>query len=261
VAQGELQLKTHEIDTFTGWTPPLPINLVIAVSFGLFVPPRILNGAKYGGLNVHPSLLPDLRGPAPIHHTLLKQRSKTGITIQTLHPEHFDQGQILAQTPAPGLDVPEDATSASLIASLGEKGGDMLVNLLISRAYIPPLHDAGWYSSSSGPVSYAEKLTKTHSYIDSSAASAQDILTRHRALGDLWCYLPEQKSGERVILHKIQRTGVVDTTRREPGFVVLEGLVGVGIKTADGSVLDVTSCTVSGGTKKQGVAKMKRILT
>ena len=43
--------------------PPLPsegpINLVIAVSFGLFVPPRILNGAKYGGLNLHPSLLPE----------------------------------------------------------------------------------------------------------------------------------------------------------------------------------------------------------
>lgn len=36
-----------------------PINLIIAVSFGLFIPPRILKGAKYGGLNVHPSLLPE----------------------------------------------------------------------------------------------------------------------------------------------------------------------------------------------------------
>jgi methionyl-tRNA formyltransferase len=212
-------------------------------------------------LNVHPSLLPDLRGPAPIHHTLLKQRSKTGITIQTLHPEHFDRGQILAQTPAPGLDVPEDATTADLIASLGEQGGEMLVDLLKSQAYIPPLQDAGWYGSSSGPVSYAEKLTKTHSYIDLSAASADDIITRHRALGDLWCYLSPQRSGERVILHKIQQTSVVDTTPREPGFIVLEGLIGVGIKTADGSVLDVTSCTVSGGTKKQGIAKIKRFLT
>ncbi len=43
--------------------PPRPhgngINLIIAVSFGLFVPPRILNGAKYGGLNVHPSMMPE----------------------------------------------------------------------------------------------------------------------------------------------------------------------------------------------------------
>jgi methionyl-tRNA formyltransferase len=36
-----------------------PINLIVAVSFGLFVPPRLLNAAKYGGLNLHPSLLPE----------------------------------------------------------------------------------------------------------------------------------------------------------------------------------------------------------
>ncbi len=36
-----------------------PINLIIAVSFGLFVPPRLINAAKYGGLNVHPSFLPE----------------------------------------------------------------------------------------------------------------------------------------------------------------------------------------------------------
>lgn len=62
VAAEELRLNVHQIDTFTGWEPPKPngepINLVIAVSFGLLVPPRILNGAKYGGLNVHPSMLP-----------------------------------------------------------------------------------------------------------------------------------------------------------------------------------------------------------
>ena len=35
------------------------INLIVAVSFGLFVPRRILERAKYGGLNVHPSMLPE----------------------------------------------------------------------------------------------------------------------------------------------------------------------------------------------------------
>ncbi|CCC12397.1 unnamed protein product [Sordaria macrospora k-hell] len=62
----ELSLPIHIRDTFTGWSLPQtagsdgePINLIVAVSFGLFVPPRILGQAKYGGLNVHPSLLPD----------------------------------------------------------------------------------------------------------------------------------------------------------------------------------------------------------
>lgn len=38
---------------------PTGINLIIAVSFGLFVPPRLLKQAKYGGINVHPSFLPE----------------------------------------------------------------------------------------------------------------------------------------------------------------------------------------------------------
>lgn len=63
VAVDELDLPLHQIDTFTGWTPPCPagepINLVVAVSFGLLVPPRILKASKYGGLNVHPSMLPE----------------------------------------------------------------------------------------------------------------------------------------------------------------------------------------------------------
>lgn len=65
-AAQSLELPLHEIDTFTGWDAPVysespcKINLIIAVSFGLFVPPRLLNGALYGGLNVHPSLLPEL---------------------------------------------------------------------------------------------------------------------------------------------------------------------------------------------------------
>lgn len=63
VANTELGLNIHQIDTFTGWTPPQvhdqPFNMVVAVSFGLLVPPRILNSAKYGGLNVHPSMLPE----------------------------------------------------------------------------------------------------------------------------------------------------------------------------------------------------------
>lgn len=63
IAIAELDLPVHQIDTFTGWEPPRPndenINLIIAVSFGLLVPPRILNVAKYGGLNVHPSMLPE----------------------------------------------------------------------------------------------------------------------------------------------------------------------------------------------------------
>ncbi|KAF3058154.1 Methionyl-tRNA formyltransferase, mitochondrial [Daldinia childiae] len=89
---------------------PSHTNLIIAVSFGLFVPPRLLRAAQYGGLNVHPSLLPDLRGPAPLQHALLAGHTHTGISLQTLDDRAFDHGLILARTPP--LPIPPDTNYA-----------------------------------------------------------------------------------------------------------------------------------------------------
>lgn len=79
----ELGLRVHQRETFTKWEAsyacnmsmiwkiewacanlecfqlPEGINLIVVVSFGLFVPPRIIRASKYGGLNVHPSFLPE----------------------------------------------------------------------------------------------------------------------------------------------------------------------------------------------------------
>lgn len=61
-AAEQLGLPLHERDSFRGWQLPRSddetINLIIAVSFGLFIPARILQSAEYGGLNIHPSILP-----------------------------------------------------------------------------------------------------------------------------------------------------------------------------------------------------------
>lgn len=67
------------------------------VSFGYFIPPRIIQQFKYGAINVHPSLLPKYRGAAPIQHTILAGDDETGVTVQELHPEKFDAGRILNQ--------------------------------------------------------------------------------------------------------------------------------------------------------------------
>ncbi|KAL1840965.1 hypothetical protein VTJ49DRAFT_7571 [Mycothermus thermophilus] len=149
----ELGLPVHLRDTFKGWDMPRPdgepINLIIAVSFGLFVPPRLINASKYGGLNVHPSLLPDLRGPAPIHHAFLLGRSHTGVTIQTLSPVSFDAGVPLMQTPRPGIPVPNLLASngddkggtdplKDLHDQLAAEGARMLVETLKSGLHVPP---------------------------------------------------------------------------------------------------------------------------
>ncbi|GKZ20648.1 methionyl-tRNA formyltransferase [Aspergillus brasiliensis] len=192
-AATDLSLPIHEIDTFRGWTPPIlpggPINLIVAVSFGLFVPPRLLNGAKYGGLNVHPSLLPDFRGPAPLHHTLLAGRTKTGVTLQTLHLKHFDHGAILAQTPAPGFDIPnpDTCTVPDLLSLVCPKGAEILVKGIREGLFVPPVEDAGWRASEGdGPLIHAAKIKPEDRHIDWEHWSSLDISRRNRVLGPLW---------------------------------------------------------------------------
>ncbi|RAK98386.1 methionyl-tRNA formyltransferase [Aspergillus ibericus CBS 121593] len=189
----DLSLPIHEIDTFTGWTPPIlpagPINLIVAVSFGLFVPPRLLNGAKYGGLNVHPSLLPDFRGPAPLHHTLLAGRTRTGVTLQTLHLKHFDHGTILAQTPAPGFDIPDpdSCTVPDLLDLVCPKGADILVDGIREGLFVRPVKDAGWRSSEGdGPLIHAAKIKPEDRHIDWANWSWLELSRRNRVLGPLW---------------------------------------------------------------------------
>jgi methionyl-tRNA formyltransferase len=56
-AAKDLDLPIHQLDDFRNFNRSY--NLIIAVSFGLLVPADIINRAKYGGLNVHPSFLPE----------------------------------------------------------------------------------------------------------------------------------------------------------------------------------------------------------
>ncbi|CAO2658444.1 Nn.00g061670.m01.CDS01 [Neocucurbitaria sp. VM-36] len=256
VATEELDLPTHALDTFTGWTPPTPINLVIAVSFGLFVPPRILGLAQYGGLNVHPSLLPDLRGPAPVEHALLKRRRLTGVSIQTLHPTQFDHGTILAQTPAPGIQIPPDVSAALLQEELARIGADMLVDVLKAYKFVPPLEDVGWYAKSDGLVDHAPKIMKKDRFIDFSVNSIDDIQSIQQALGDAWCILP---NGDRLIIHKIADRGQVNTGGREPGIWVQKGCDYPLFCDAAGKIGVILESTYAGSKSGHGNAKLLRM--
>ena len=256
-ATERLSLRTHEIDTFTGWTPPSRINLVIAVSFGLFVPPRILNQAQYGGLNVHPSLLPDLRGPAPIEHAILKRREYTGVSIQTLHPQHFDCGTILAQTP-PGRRIPPGTYCRDLKTELAESGAAMLVEVLKSRKFLPPLVDVGWYANTNNPVDHAPKITTQDRFIDFKQSTLDDVLAVRYALGNPWCILP---NGDRLILHNIVKTGLFHPPGFEPGVWVQSGYhYGPLVRDAVGRIGLIVESTYASSKAGKGNAKLLRML-
>ncbi|KAL8797384.1 MAG: hypothetical protein Q9195_000539 [Heterodermia aff. obscurata] len=190
-AAKNLSLPVHEIDTFTGWTPPATdgrcINLVVAVSFGLLVPPRIINGAKYGGMNVHPSLLPNFRGAAPLHHTLLSGTEVTGVSLQTLHPSKFDHGVILAQT------TPFEhgaQTVQELEEILSPIGAQLLLQGIRDRAYVTPPKETTGRSApdEEKAIHHAPKLSAADRHIDWQSWTAERIVRTHKVIGPLWNY-------------------------------------------------------------------------
>ena len=80
----------------TDFLKTLAPDIIIVVAFGLILTSDILNIPVYGVLNLHPSLLPDLRGPSPIHYTILKRMKFGGVTIMAMN-EGVDTGPLAAQ--------------------------------------------------------------------------------------------------------------------------------------------------------------------
>ncbi|QPH05188.1 hypothetical protein C2857_002821 [Epichloe festucae Fl1] len=198
----ELGLRIHQRETFRMWDLPHGTNLVVVVSFGLFVPRRILSSAKYGGLNVHPSLLPDLRGPAPIHHALLRGDTHMGISLQTLDDEAFDHGTILAQTPSPGMPIPADASFQGIMHDAATKGAAMLVQGLRDGLHVPPHRDVGWKAAhlEGRKLQHAPKITKADGRIEPEW-TAEQFARRIRVLGSVWTNAVNEKGVQkRVIL-------------------------------------------------------------
>ncbi|KAH8685989.1 formyl transferase [Tricladium varicosporioides] len=200
----ELNLPIYERDTFRGWDLPRsgtePINLIIAVSFGLFVPPRILKSAEYGGLNVHPSLLPNFRGPAPLQHIIMAGEKTIGVTLQTLDDKSFDHGLILSQTPSPGLPIPDPdhCSYNNLLSFIKPKAAELLIQGLRERVFVPPLLDVGHYESKD--LKHAPKIKPEDRRIDWSSMNAITIHRRHLALQRLWCTIFINKTSEKRII-------------------------------------------------------------
>ncbi len=101
-------------------------DLVIVVSFGLFLPKKVLNVPKFGSINIHPSLLPEFRGPSPIQWALLSGKKTTGVSLMLLD-EKMDAGDILAQEK---VTIEKQDEFLSLQRKLLEKSKEMLIPTL-----------------------------------------------------------------------------------------------------------------------------------
>ncbi len=141
-------------------------DLFVVVAFGQILKPVVLAIPPLGAINVHASLLPRYRGPAPVQWAIINRETETGVTIMQMD-EGLDTGNILASTAIPIL--PSD-TGQSLLERLSDIGADILVQTLmhypeIQSCAIPQDHRN---------ACYAPMLKKTDGRIDWNR-SAQDI--------------------------------------------------------------------------------------
>lgn len=104
----------------------LNADLFVVASFGRILPKEIIYTPPYKTLNVHPSLLPRLRGPAPIQEAILSE-NKTGVSIMLLD-EGVDTGPILAQEEINIPNWPIYYKEAEQI--LGKAGGNLLAETM-----------------------------------------------------------------------------------------------------------------------------------
>lgn len=101
-------------------------DLIVTCAYGQIIPKDLLDYPKYGCINVHASLLPKLRGGAPIHRSIINGDTKTGITIMYMD-ETMDTGDIISQE---AIDILDNDTASSLHNKLSMLGGDLLLKTL-----------------------------------------------------------------------------------------------------------------------------------
>ena len=103
-------------------------DLIITCAYGQILPLDLLVIPRLGCINVHASLLPKLRGGAPIHHAIMDGEVETGITIMYM-AEGMDSGDIISQKAIP---ITSDETASSLHDKLKILGRDLLLETLPS---------------------------------------------------------------------------------------------------------------------------------
>lgn len=101
-------------------------DIIVTCAYGQIIPKAILDYPKLGCINVHASLLPKLRGGAPIHRAIIEGYEKTGITIMYMDVK-MDSGDIISQSET---TITADDNLESLHDRLSLMGKELLLESL-----------------------------------------------------------------------------------------------------------------------------------
>lgn len=200
-------------------------DLIVVIAYGQLLSKEILDIPKYGCINVHASLLPKLRGAAPINWSIINGDEKSGVTTM-LMDVGLDTGDMLLKKE---VCITEYMTAGELHDILSEVGSGLLIETInkIEDKTIVPIKQDDDLST------YAPLLKKDTSLIDWND-SAKNVHNKVRGLN------PDQVAffaydGINVKVYKTLYNS--DNSDYEPGTVVKVDKTGIYVKTSDGVVI------------------------
>jgi methionyl-tRNA formyltransferase len=148
-------------------------DLSVVVAFGQILRAEVLQLPQHGSINVHASLLPELRGAAPIQWSIMRGHTETGVTIMRI-TEPLDSGPILHQVREP---IGPEETAEDLALRLSEIGAEALVEALtvldFGELQEQPQDDA--------LATYAPRITREVAHVNWNAP-ARDVANQIRGL-------------------------------------------------------------------------------
>ncbi len=201
-------------------------DALVVISFGQIIPQGVLDIPRYGGINVHASLLPRWRGAAPIHHAIMAGDTETGVATMQMEAT-LDTGPTYLVAHEP---IHPNDTVASLEPRLSALGAPLLVETLDRL-------EAGTISSTLQPedgMLYASPVTREMGFLDPQTESAATLAHRIRGTAPRpGAFLTV--SGKVLKVHEAQ---VLDAAAETlPGTVAGVRKEGVVIATTNGSLL------------------------
>jgi methionyl-tRNA formyltransferase len=153
-----LQPSTLKGQEFTDQIKSIQPDFFVVIAFGHILSQKILQLPKFGAINIHASLLPKYRGPAPIQWAIINGDSQTGATTMFMD-KGMDTGNILLTKKEPIL---LDDTAATLHDRLANIGADLLIKTLKDYA----AHKLKPIPQDHSKATYAPLLKKQDGHID-----------------------------------------------------------------------------------------------
>ena len=201
-------------------------DIIITCAYGQIIPKELLDYPKYGCINVHASLLPKLRGGAPIQRAIMNGYKKTGITIMFMDVK-MDAGAIIKTSE---IEIKDDENYASLHNRLSKLGSELLIDTLpsIISGDINPI------GQSESEVTYGFNITKEDEKINFNKSKI-DIYNQIRGLdgfsGAYCIYQGKRLKVWASILSDNHFSNLLD------GEITSIYKEGIGVKVSDGEII------------------------